>query len=152
MCIRDSTQIVRGTLGEGNGCAAHEEGVCGVCYRISDEHAAEVLDALDFREKGGYTRELVDVTPSDKSRAPVRALLYTATPDNPNFNPSAVTDLSSSAFTIAHTEGPSGPNVDYLFALANFLEEQGERDLHVEQLTKAVKRILVSSREVGQES
>lgn len=123
-------------------------GVCGVCYRISDEHAAEVLDALDFREKGGYMRALVDVTPSDKARATVRALLYTATPENPNFDSSAVKDMAAAAQVIAHTTGPSGPNSDYLFALAQFLEEQGERDAHVERLAEAVERIIAASKAV----
>jgi cation transport regulator ChaC len=129
-------------LPEGGAWAAGDDGVCGVCYRIPEEHAAEVLDALDFREKGGYVRELVDVTPSDKTRATVRALLYTATPDNPNFFPFAVRDVEAAARIIARTTGPSGPNVDYLYALAQFLQTEGERDAHVEGLTEAVRRIL----------
>jgi len=127
--------------GEGDGDA----GVCGVCYLISDADAAEVLDALDFREKGGYTRELIDVTPSDKSLPPVRALLYTATPDNPNFDPGAVMNMAAAAELIACTVGPSGPNCDYLLALATFLEEQGERDAHVEYLSGAVRRHLAEA-------
>ena len=64
---------------------------CGQCYRVPDADASAVLDALDFREKGGYTREVVEVTPIDGSQ-PVQALLYTATPENPNFERTALTD------------------------------------------------------------
>ena len=65
---------------------------------------------------------------------PVRALLYTATPDNPNFSPAALADLRSSAHTIATARGPSGPNIDYLRQLAAWLAQVGEADAHVERL------------------
>ncbi len=46
--------------------ALQEEGYTGSCvgtaYRVADEDAQQVLDDLDFREKGGYTREVVSVT------------------------------------------------------------------------------------------
>ena len=106
---------------------------CGVCYRVADEDAATVLDALDFREKGGYTREIVEVTPIDRSE-PVQALLYTATPDNPNFERSALTDAAAAAAVIARAHGPSGANSEYLFGLAKFLSSVGVVDAHVENL------------------
>ena len=112
----------------------------GTCYRVGEQDEASVLDALDFREKGGYTRELITVYPTTREQAgtspsqPVRALLYSATPDNPNFDPEALRDVPAAAATIAAATGPSGPNREYLERLAQWLAEVGERDEHVEAL------------------
>ncbi|CAM9390715.1 unnamed protein product, partial [Hapterophycus canaliculatus] len=93
----------------------------GVAYLIPDDKADEVLAGLDFREKGGYTRATVDVLPArGDGGSPKTALLYTATPDNPNFSLSSVEDAAD---TIASAVGPSGPNSEYLFALSEYLEK-----------------------------
>ena len=69
--------------------------------------------------QGGYTREVIEVQPAGSDGArPVRALLYSATPENPNFSSMALTDLSAAARTIATAHGPSGPNIEYLTKLA----------------------------------
>ena len=94
---------------------------CGMCCRVPKDRVADVLDALDFREKGGYTRDIVEVLPAGADaaqRPPVRALLYSATPDNPGFAADALADLPAAARTIAYSRGPSGRNRDYLEALA----------------------------------
>jgi len=52
---------------------------CGVCYLVPPAEASDVLATLDFREKGGYTRELIDVYPRGATN-PVQALLFTLTP------------------------------------------------------------------------
>lgn len=52
---------------------------------------------------------------------PTRALLYTATTDNPNFYLSPT--VAEMADTIATAVGPSGPNYEYLFYLTEFLEK-----------------------------
>lgn len=36
----------------------------GMVYRVPDDKAEAVLAGLDFRERGGYTRAVVDVHPS----------------------------------------------------------------------------------------
>ena len=41
---------------------------CGVCYRVGEADVEGVLGNLDFREKGGYTRDIVEVTPSEPGR------------------------------------------------------------------------------------
>lgn len=51
--------------------------------------------------------------------APKRALLYTATTDNPNFS---LPSVEEAANTIASAVGPSGPNRDYLFSLSEYLQ------------------------------
>ena len=96
---------------------------------MSDADAAAVLDGLDFREKGGYTRELVDVHAADGSD--VKALLYTGTPENPMFDAAMIADLDAAARTIGTSVGPSGPNREYLLNLARWLEDAGEEDNHV---------------------
>lgn len=51
---------------------------------------------------------------------PKPALLYTATPDNPNF---VMISIEDAANTIASAVGPSGPNSEYLFSLSEYLEK-----------------------------
>ena len=111
---------------------------CGVCYRVGEADVESVLGNLDFREKGGYTRDVVEVTPVEAGRPAVRALLYTANPDNPHFSPPA--SLEATAAVIAEAVGPSGDNAYYLLQLAAFLESVGERDEHVEGLAALVRR------------
>ncbi len=103
---------------------------------------ADVLDALDFREKGGYSRDVVDVerANADGGAGSVRALVYSATPENPNFV--RPTSIDAAAATVAAAVGPSGPNPEYVFALERWLREVGEEDAHVFELAEAVRRLL----------
>ena len=60
-------------------------------------------------------------------QASVRALVYSATIENPNFwwgDNGLGLDLDACASILASAVGPSGPNVDYLSNLHSFLEEQ----------------------------
>lgn len=50
----------------------------------------------DFRERGGYSRDVIDVL-DDSSGKMVKALLYRGTPDNPAFWRRALFDLSFAA-------------------------------------------------------
>lgn len=112
------------------------ESTCvGVCYRVGAEDVTEVLANLDFREKGGYSRAVVDVAPSDGS-PPFRALLYRGNSANPNFTAAPIRDIPGAAATIATAHGPSGPNRAYLEKLASWLEEVGEDDEHVAALMR----------------
>ena len=119
--------------------ALQDEGYTGSCvgtaYRVADEDARQVLDDLDFREKGGYTREVVSVAHAGGT---LDALLYRGTVDNPNFDASAIKDLDQAASTIKDAVGPSGPNRDYLLNLATWLEEVGEEDAHVAALVDRI--------------
>ena len=126
--------------------------VVGVAYRVPDDDAARVLAELDFREKGGYSRRVVDVTrvgrdasEGDASGASARCLLYSATVDNPNFwwgDDGKGLDLDKAASTIATAAGPSGPNLEYLRNLAMFLREQGRVDPHISELEQRVNDLL----------
>jgi cation transport regulator ChaC len=57
------------------------------------------------------------------------ALVYMATPENPNWVGDA--PLESIASIIRTSVGPSGPNIDYLLSLSTALREMGEHDEHV---------------------
>mmetsp|Transcript_55371 Transcript_55371/g.127283 ORF Transcript_55371/g.127283 Transcript_55371/m.127283 type:complete len:161 (-) Transcript_55371:263-745(-) len=118
----------------------------GVCYRVGDADAGAVLDALDVREKGGYTREIIEVFPLESDeRPPVRALLYTGTPDNPNFTVEHIKNSRMAAAVIACAHGPSGPNTEYLFELEKFLQSVNALDPHVEELCRLTRQLLHES-------
>lgn len=101
-----------------------EDAVCeGMAYLISQE----VLDHLDYREKNGYLRALVEMTFPDSTTA--EGLVYIATQDNAAFlGPATEAEI---ARQIAHSTGPSGPNRDYLLRLAQALRHLDEHDAHV---------------------
>lgn len=68
-----------------------------------------MLDELDFREKGGYTRAVVEVHHSGTGDV-VKALLYTGNAQNPNFH---ALPHDVAAHVIAWAIGPSGRNIEY---------------------------------------
>ena len=115
--------------------------VTGVCFRIDDADADLVLDALDFREKGGYQRTVIKVA-LEGSEDQVDALLYTATLENPLFRAEYLTDLDAASAVIARSEGPSGLNSDYLFELDSFLCGVGCRDSDLEHLVRLTRERL----------
>eukprot|EP00656_Telonema_subtile_P031436 TRINITY_DN34400_c0_g1_i2.p1 TRINITY_DN34400_c0_g1~~TRINITY_DN34400_c0_g1_i2.p1 ORF type:complete len:255 (-),score=45.55 TRINITY_DN34400_c0_g1_i2:45-809(-) len=106
----------------------------GRCYRVATDDVAAVLDNLDFREKGGYTRAVVEVC--RVGAEPVSALLYTANTANPGFIGPAPIDEIASQLKSSH--GPSGPNVDYATALIAYMhtvkDYSEEEDQKGEQL------------------
>ena len=68
----------------------------GVIYLIPPNLVDECLQELDFREKGGYARDIIDVI-EDVSGELHQALLYRGTPDNPAFWSRALLDLDYAA-------------------------------------------------------
>ena len=106
----------------------------GMAYRITPEE----FDHLDHREKNGYLRLRVDIYLPDKHV--VDGLIYIAAEDNSAFLGDA--PLMHIAQQIAQSQGPSGPNSEYLLKLAEALRELGEVDEHVFQLEAAVRDLL----------
>lgn len=117
----------------------------GVAFRVCGREANRIARQLDVREKGGYERHHVDVhTPHHDDRDDARetgpvedALMYVATRDNPHFAGPA--PLSEMAAQILRSEGPSGPNVEYLLELADGLRDIGAEDPHVFELAEHVR-------------
>ena len=68
----------------------------GVVYLIPPELVDECLAELDYREKGGYARDVIDVV-EDETGTIHRALLYRGTPDNPAFWSRPLLDLPFAA-------------------------------------------------------
>ena len=95
----------------------------GMAYLVTPEEFAH----LDYREKNGYLRLATLMTFDDGST--VDGLVYIATHDNAAFLGAA--PEADIARHIAAAAGPSGPNRDYLLALAQALRDMGKPDAHV---------------------
>lgn len=109
----------------------------GAAYLVPDDCTDDVLASLDYREKGGYSREVACVTLEDGSE--VRALVYSASIDNPNFVKELVSTepgaLDEAAAIIAASVGPSGANNEYLFRLADAVPD----DAYLQALADRVR-------------
>lgn len=104
----------------------------GFAYQVESEDLPEILRYLDFRESGGYTRQVVDVTL--RSEAQVAALTYIAMPDNPHACSDTTLDVLVELVNERH--GPSGSNRDYVLELAKALAENQILDPVVDDLAK----------------
>lgn len=111
----------------------------GLAFYVPDRHD-QVLEELDYREKGGYTRARVRLALEDGRR--VEALTYVARPGNPDYLGHAPTPQL--ARQIARARGPSGANLDYLQRLARTLEELGIVDPHVQRLLAHLDPLVLS--------
>lgn len=108
----------------------------GVAYCITEVEARTVLANLDYREKGGYVRDIVDVFIQNEAPAIKGVVLYSATETNPDYlGPAPLEDMAKQ---IATARGPSGPNIDYLLNLAVSMRDMGVEDTHVIELEEAV--------------
>jgi cation transport protein ChaC len=100
----------------------------GVAYRVAAEQREPVLAALDHREKGGYVRERVELHLRGAMR-PREGLVYRATDANPNYlGPAPLEEIARQVRTAC---GPSGPNAEYVFRLAEALRSLDAHDPHV---------------------
>jgi cation transport protein ChaC len=101
--------------------------VChGMAYLVTPEEFAH----LDYREKNGYLRVATTMTFDDGGTD--EGLVYIATSDNAAFLGEAPED--EIARQIATASGPSGPNRDYLLALAQALRDMQKNDSHVQRI------------------
>ncbi|KAF8168558.1 ChaC-like protein [Crassisporium funariophilum] len=97
--------------------------VWGIAYTIDPVYEAEVRDYLDYREKDGYTKEILNIHGID-SEGRERVIIsdcYVGRNDNPSFIGSE--PIEALAHCIWISVGPSGPNKDYLFKLAESVRE-----------------------------
>jgi cation transport protein ChaC len=116
------------------------DAICwGVAFRVASHEGERVLAQLDHRERGGFDRQEVKVKlrGHGDAAAVVCALVYLATPENPNYLGPA--PLHEIAAQVRRCEGPSGPNVEYVIELASALQELGATDEHVFDLARLVE-------------
>src|SRR5262249_30266568 len=107
----------------------------GVAYRVSAADREAVLATLDHREQGGYDRHDVKLELPELGRV-VDALVYIASPDNPNhLGPASLRDIAKQ---MRHAAGPSGPNTEYVVRLGEALRELGAEDPHVFEIERLV--------------
>jgi len=109
----------------------------GTVFCIPDEEAATILKNLDYREKGGYIREEVDVYITGRDTPVVtKSVLYIASEKNSVFL--GESPLEDIAHQIYKSVGPSGPNIDYLLNLADCLRKMNAIDDHITSLESLV--------------
>jgi cation transport regulator ChaC len=104
----------------------------GMAYRIHADLLEEVLGTLDYREKGGYERELISIEFRDGETA--SGITYFATSDNPHYLGPA--DDHAIAQQITESHGPSGSNIEYLLQLNATLAKHSVADTHVSRLAE----------------
>lgn len=147
-----------------------DDEVWGLAYKISSENIENVVNHLDFREKGGYIKKTVLFYPCDFSKsspnanvslndlsrtsfssmaslstasdeAPFYLTIYIGEEDNPNF--AGMENVDTIARHILVSRGVSGSNVEYLYKLASAMRTiaPGVQDEHLFALEKAVKEL-----------
>ncbi|EFJ51433.1 hypothetical protein VOLCADRAFT_46802, partial [Volvox carteri f. nagariensis] len=119
----------------------------GIAFQLAGtaEEQAAALSYLEWREKEYDVRKLVDVYGKDGEVLVRGALVYIASPNNRNYLGPA--DPRVIAAQIATSHGPSGPNCDYLYKLADALRVMGVPDLDLFMLEKLVREELSQQEE-----
>jgi len=131
----------RGVPGQAGGVVTLDEepnGDCwGVAYRISSANREKVLSSLDIREKGGYTLKNVKIYFSNSIKDWVRGVVYIGKPNNPDYlGPETSIRIAKQ---VIRSNGPSGPNDEYVYRLADALRAMGVDDQHVFEVEKFVR-------------
>jgi cation transport protein ChaC len=125
----------------------------GLIWSVPDERAQSLIDELDYREKGGYSKvrilvKLHEDTDHYRYGDMVTALVYIGSTLNPLFDLSLHQRIHDSSIrgrvvdVIATAVGPSGPNWEYLFGLEAFLLENRLHDSYIFRLAANVRRQL----------
>lgn len=113
-----------------------------VCHGMAYLVAPDVFTHLDYREKNGYLRRVIDIAFDDGSGDLAEGVVYIAREDNGAFlGPASVAAI---ARHIAASSGPSGPNSDYLTQLARALRELGRDDAHVFAIEQHLLELMAS--------
>lgn len=116
--------------------------VFGVAYKIPQEQKASVIRHLDFREKNGYEKRVVTFYPyPDQSAAAMRDIvIYIATKENGSFA-GHIHEIEAISKQIFEAHGPSGPNREYVFRLADAMRQlfPNECDEHLFELEAHLK-------------
>ncbi|KAJ6460081.1 ChaC-like protein [Mycena vitilis] len=131
-------------LFSGSDAFPDEDTVWGVAYTIDPEYEADVRAYLDHREKDGYTMEtmpIYGVVDGTETVIISNAYCYVGRKDNPSFIGSE--PLPALARRIWVSVGPSGPNKEYLYNLADAVRElsPASYDKHLFALEDLVKAL-----------
>jgi cation transport protein ChaC len=122
----------------------------GLVWHVPDDRAQSLIEELDFREKGGYSRVPITVrlgedTKHNRAGESVTAIVYIGSIANPLFDLTLherighcksrrrLVDIIGSAV------GPSGPNCEYLYGLESFLLKNGLQDPYIFKLAADVR-------------
>ena len=116
----------------------------GLIWLVNQEDVVDVIAELDYRERGGYERQIVKVkiledTPFHKTGDFADVVVYRGSITNPNFK---VNSHSNAADIIAAAHGKSGPNAEYIFNLVNFMTSHKLEDDYIKRLAHDVYRRL----------
>jgi len=155
-CFHQGSTDHRGTPGAPGRTVTIEPAPGSKCWgaaflcRGSDEYEAHVMKELEWREKQYDQRAYVDVFTAADEHSPVvpGALTFIATPDttaNPNYlGPAPLEDIAQQIATAA---GPSGPNYEYLFSIADAMREIQVDDPDLFELESRVKALMLPQRQ-----
>jgi cation transport regulator ChaC len=117
------------------------DAICwGTAYRLEHESAAQTLQHLDHREKGGYDRQTLPVYL--KSGETIQGLTYHATKDNEHYLGEA--SATQIAEQVINSLGPSGNNIEYVLNLEQALSQINATDEHVTDVAKEIRALLGS--------
>lgn len=120
----------------------------GIAYQMKDEN--EALSHLSERESqiGGYDTFITEFYPRDSREKSFPIIVYVALPSNPLFLGSS--HIDKIAHDIAHAEGDSGHNVEYLAKLVAFMkiELPDVQDDHLLTLEIRVKQLIQHQKNV----
>ncbi|MES2016482.1 MAG: gamma-glutamylcyclotransferase [Pseudomonadota bacterium] len=106
-----------------------------LCHGMAYLITPDVFAHLDHREKNGYLRLATEIH-FDDGRSE-EGLVYIATEENAAFLGAA--SEQDIARQIASAHGPSGPNRDYLIALAQALRDMDKHDEHVFEIERFLR-------------
>ncbi len=100
----------------------------GMAFLIDLNEKQTILEALDYREKGGYVRMITDLHFECETKTS-SGIIYYAEEGNPNWG--GPLDEEKIAQRVATAKGPSGHNYEYVLKLAEALRQMGKVDEHV---------------------
>lgn len=109
----------------------------GMAYRVERAVYDDVVAKLEVREKGGYKRAALRLIFHRETAPGPAALVYIATPENPNYLGPAPIEEIAGQVRVSH--GPSGANVEYVTRLAEALRAMNADDGHVFALERLVR-------------
>lgn len=121
--------------------AAESWQVCGVAFKVTDEHRETVIESLNYRERDGYQAMWLPLYSCETATSPPRllitsALTYVAGPSDPSFLGFATS--THIAKHISSCRGLSGPNIDYITNLNDSLNRLGYPDSHLASIVDAI--------------